>query len=371
MSKNTIKWALGSVIIAIIIVGTILILIPTEEESLRIGVILPLTGPAANFGEEISEGINLFAEQNPNLKILYEDDKFEPKESLKAYKKLKEVNNINYFIGPFGPVTTETIYSSMNQQEKGETLLLPPSLCMDQFKKYENILCTFPGLDKQVENSIKFIKSKDKKTVYIITENSLLGVLLETIFREEADKKDLEVIGIQKIDFTTTKDYNTFVTKVKQKNPDAVYFASSDPAANFLFMKKMKEQGMNSLIAANLDVSDEHLKNFKEVLEGVYFPGFIPSEYDIDFMKLFEEKHKRKPTLYNALGYELVYLAYEVIQDDRKLTLKQKVIDHQNKVDFAIIEFTYDSEAMVEIPLEVKQVKNGELVKILSQPNNF
>lgn len=373
--RNTLKIILGLLLLVIVVGGIVLVFNPDDkntiekrtqkEETLKIGVILPLSGPLANFGTDIANGIQLFAEAHPDIKVILEDDKFEPKQSLLAYKKLKEVNNVDFFIGPLGPVAVETIYASMTDKEKQETLLLPFSLCVDAFKKYENMLCTYPGLDKQIENSVKFIKSKGKANVYVVTENTPMGSLAEEIFRAKADELGIDVIGVEKIDFATQKTYYTYVTKINARDPEAVYFISASPAANFVFVREMKEQNINTLIVTNLDVEEDHLKKFEDALEGVYFSGFISDVYEAEFTNLFKTKYGKTPNLYNAGGYELATLIYKVKNAKAKdLNLKQSVMFYQNKYDFAIPEMTYDSEAMIETPFETKQVIDGELVAV-------
>jgi len=337
---------------------------PLDEE-FKIGVIFPLTGQQANFGADVVAGAQLFVDNHLDVKLFVEDDKFNPKESISAYRKLRDINEIKYFIGPFGPVGAEALYGSMSSQDKKEVIALTVSLCTNSFKDYENIMCTYPGLDRMIKNSADFIYAKGKHDVYVVTEQSATGEMLIDLFKKYAESDGINLVGIEKIDFTTETTFYTYVTKIKAKNPEVVYIASSAPILSFTFIKLLKEQKINSLIVTNLDVEEDNLVDFNQTLEGVYFPGFISSKYDADFTNAFRIKYGKEPNLYNALGYEIAALLYDVHKlESEGMSLKEKVILLENKYDYAIPLLKYDSDGLIDIEFEPKQVINGQLIPV-------
>ena len=74
--------------------------------SIKLGVVLPYSGPFAGYGEEGRQGINLavteareqFGER-VHIKVLYEDSKGEGADAVRAFRKLADTDKINAVIG--------------------------------------------------------------------------------------------------------------------------------------------------------------------------------------------------------------------------------------------------------------------------------
>lgn len=70
-----------------------------EEDVIKIGAILPMTGNAAIYGESMRQGAELATEQinklnSKKVEIIFEDSKGDPKEALSAFNKLKDNTNV-------------------------------------------------------------------------------------------------------------------------------------------------------------------------------------------------------------------------------------------------------------------------------------
>src|SRR5438552_3515115 len=66
----------------------------------RVGVILPLTGATAVWGEGIKRGIELANAEHPNaFKFIYEDEKFcDSKQAVMAAQKLIEIDSVKFLV---------------------------------------------------------------------------------------------------------------------------------------------------------------------------------------------------------------------------------------------------------------------------------
>lgn len=71
----------------------ILCLNQASAQELKIGVILPLTGPVAEYGVASKNGIELARNNNPDkfkgIDFVYEDSQYDAKQSVSAYRKLR------------------------------------------------------------------------------------------------------------------------------------------------------------------------------------------------------------------------------------------------------------------------------------------
>lgn len=67
-----------------------------QEEPIKIGAILPMTGPAAFQGEAVRNGMEMaiqdFAKKKIFIKAIYEDSQAQANQGVTAYTKLKNLN---------------------------------------------------------------------------------------------------------------------------------------------------------------------------------------------------------------------------------------------------------------------------------------
>ncbi|MFQ5686777.1 MAG: ABC transporter substrate-binding protein, partial [Candidatus Scalindua sp.] len=79
---------------------------------MKIGVILPLTGPSAVIGEWNKNGIEIALEMtglNNKIDIIYEDSKNDPKTGISAFNKLTSINNSNLVISSLSGISVPLI----------------------------------------------------------------------------------------------------------------------------------------------------------------------------------------------------------------------------------------------------------------------
>lgn len=110
MKQNKTKLKLISIILfiflAIFFVGcqsNIKDIKQTDTDIIKIGVILPLSGDVAVFGESSKNAIEMALRETPEnirnkIKIIYEDDQFNPVNTISAFQKLNTVDNIDVLI---------------------------------------------------------------------------------------------------------------------------------------------------------------------------------------------------------------------------------------------------------------------------------
>jgi len=66
--------------------------------SLRVGVSIPLSGPVAEYGEAVRNGITLAIKQNPkafkSIRFIYSDNRYDPKTAVSTFVKHKTADHI-------------------------------------------------------------------------------------------------------------------------------------------------------------------------------------------------------------------------------------------------------------------------------------
>jgi branched-chain amino acid transport system substrate-binding protein len=108
-----------------------------NKQTIRVGVLLPLTGDIAVYGNAIKNGIELAYEESPikeTLKLIIEDDKGETKSAITAFNKLLS-DNADVVIGGAMSSAAAAI-APIAQQEK--TTLISPTATLPSLSNVGN-----------------------------------------------------------------------------------------------------------------------------------------------------------------------------------------------------------------------------------------
>ncbi len=346
-------WIIG--ILLIIAILCVILLLPISQ-GVKIGAILPLSGDFANFGNDVVKGINLYSSEQ-DCAFVIEDDKGQPKETINAFKKLSSVDGINTFYGPFGPAASETLYSA--QGDKKRYTFIAMSMCSDSFLEYENMICNYPSPYYQLKKSFEFPVKQNKKSFYSILANDAVGESINELLSKISEEFNLNLLDVSKINVKDSEFY-TITTKIIEKNPEFVFVSTMKPSVNFKIVKELKEREYKGMIIIGSDVEEDQVKEFEDILEGVYFTGIAKIEYDPAFQSGFKEKYSEEPNVYSAYGYMFA----EVLCNNAESNILD-LIDYVNSHDLAIKGVKYDEEKKIELPMKVLMVQDGKLGEVL------
>jgi len=82
-----------------------------QTKKFDVGVLVPLSGPVAEYGVAIKNGIQMATSKNPNhflnCNFIFEDTEYKSSTTISAFKKVVEVNQVSLvyvFGGPMGEV---------------------------------------------------------------------------------------------------------------------------------------------------------------------------------------------------------------------------------------------------------------------------
>lgn len=80
----------------------------TLSDRIKLGVIVPLTGPLAFFGQDFVRTFNLTVEDQPDLKkyvdIIWEDSAYDSKKAVAAFNKLSTIDKVDLIYSFGGPM---------------------------------------------------------------------------------------------------------------------------------------------------------------------------------------------------------------------------------------------------------------------------
>ena len=274
---------------------------------LKIGMFGALTGPNANLGIYIQNGVNLalddYNKANPNCKVALEnyDSQGDPTQAPALAKKAIDDKKVVGIVGPAFSGESKAADPAFN--EAGLVTITPsatnPKLADNGWKTFFRAL----GNDAtQGPAAAKYIKDtvKSKKT-FVIDDASEYGKGLADIVRSDLGA---QVIGNDTIQQKQT-DFGASVTKVTASGADALFFGGYSPEAAPL-IKQLRDAGWKGTFVVADGVKDQSfIDNAKDAADGTIITcPCVPADVAPDFQTAYKAKYNEDPNTYSGEGYD-------------------------------------------------------------------
>lgn len=199
-----------------------------------------------------------------------------------------------------------------------------------------------PADDIQGKVGGNWIKSIGAKSLYIVHDREVYGKGLANILKKTAESHNIEILGFDGVD-PKASNYKSLATKIKQKNPDIVFFGGITQTNAGQFAKDLVNSGAKSKMLfgdgcfeqAFIDAAGAEVINNRAFFT---FGGLPPAKLTgkgEDFYKKYKSKFNAEPEAYSVYGYEA---ANVVIQSIKKL----KIISRKDLVDILANTKNYD-----------------------------
>lgn len=235
---------------------------PVAGEPIRIGLISPMTGEAASFGEAWTGGAELAVKDiNANggidgrkLKLIIEDDRCVTQTGPAIFNKLIEIDKV---VAIVGPLCSTSAGSGLPIAELAKIPALigasAPPLTHDRDFVFRN----YPSDSSQAIFAAHHIYSTLKmSTVAVVYVNNDWGIELRQVFVDEYERLGGKVLVDEGTQQDVT-DMRTAVSKIKAASPEAVYLVLY-PQGGVVSLKAIKQLGIEApLFGTDLFSTDE------------------------------------------------------------------------------------------------------------------
>ena len=355
------KIAVGIIVIVVIIVGFALFNgknNSSSSEVIKIGLISGLTGEYAFFGESYKKGAMLayeeYVKNNPdvNIEIFIEDDGFDTKKALGAYKKLTGINKIDALINGT-TASINAIYdlvsiTDMPVIQAGEQSIDPID---------DNVFQIMPGnILSEIELG-EYVKNEKYDDLTIVYTSHDTMVRFRDAFKEGFGGEVVEY----KINPNET-DVRSIAAKIMSKNPQAIsFFMFPEQGALMIseILKIAKEKPQlifDPNFQSGINDYKRILGNFDELNGSIVMT--IVNNAGKDFANRYEDRYGEKTGIASTWGYDGFNLLMKAYNKDGK-----KWIKNIKNANFEGIEgkLVFNEVGIRKPQLEVKIIENGEL----------
>lgn len=284
-----------------------------DSSEIKIGVISPLTGPAASFGVSQKNGSDLGIDEinskgginGKKILAIYEDSQLDPNKAITAFKKLTDVDKVSVVVAQG---STSEVLAIAPLAEKAKVILIAPGASGAKITDAGDYTFRISPSDAfQGGIASEYATKKGYKKVAIIYVNNDWGNGLKEGFEKAYKRTGGEVILSESMD-SSAKDFRTPLTKIKSANPDMVYIPIHPDQAGIL-LRQAKELGVKTQFFGTDSFSEKAILSVAgNAAEGVIFT--MPAK---TAGPSFEEFAKNYKTKYNTDASYIAAAAYDAI----------------------------------------------------------
>ena len=301
------------VILALIVWGVMSVVkkpATTETGPIKIGILAPLTGDAAAYGEPalniykltIKEINDAGGVDGRMLELVVEDDKCTGGPATSATQKLVNVDKVQVIVGG---ICSGATLAAIPVAETGKVVILSPGASSpDLTGKSSFFARNYPGDSAQGKVLADVAYNKQNvKSIYVLAEQTdyAKGVAkaLESSFVALGGKVTIEEYP------SNTTDMRPLVTKAKAAGTDALMLSVQTPATGQKILKAMRDlKWKPKLFIGDVMPGDpETMSTYKDVLEGA-FTAEVGTDLENPIFKRALEAYK------TAYGVDMPFQSY-------------------------------------------------------------
>lgn len=304
-----------------------------QAANIKIGVVSPMTGATATFGQENTNGIKLAYEKLkkiPGIKfdLIIEDDKSEAIESTNATRKLISVDKVSAMIG--APTSSLALASAPIVQQAKIPFITPTAtnVKVTQVGDYITRACFTDDFQGVVMAKFAVNTLKKTKGLILIENTSDYSKGLAKAFGDEFLKLGGKMVLTEELTYAAKDtDFLSLLRKVKRANPDFVFVPGYYVEVG-LMLKQARSLGIDiPFLGGDGWDSPKLFEIAGEAVKGSYISNhFAPDDKSPvvqNFVKEYEKTYGTKPGSFAALGYD----SLGILVDAMKRAKSMKTLD--------------------------------------------
>ena len=221
--------------------------------SLKIGVMLPLTGRQATFGRIQQKSVLMAAAEvnaggginGKKIELIVADTQSNPDMGRRAIERLIKRDKVLVIGGGFSSTVT---WAAITIAQKNKIPFLVNSAAADKITEqgWEYIFRLNQPISERLDALVSFLSSvaTDVRSVAIVYVNSLEYSADARRFFKKAAERGLKPVIREGFD-SGTIDFRPLLTRVKAKNPDLIYVAADNAKGAALLVRQSRELKLN------------------------------------------------------------------------------------------------------------------------------
>jgi len=296
-----------------------------QDNTFKIGLILPMTGQQATTGRQVEAAARLYMAQNGDtvagkkIQLIVKDDTSLPDTTRRLAQELVVNDKVNVLAG-FGITPSALATAPIATQSKTPMVVMAAATSsITQASPYV-VRTSFTLPQVSVTLADWAPKNGIKKVVTLVSDYGP-GIDAEKYFKERLTFNGGQVIESLRVPLRGP-DFAPFLQKVRDAKPDAL-FVFVPSGAGAAVMKQFAERGLDKagirLIGTGDVTDDDQLADMGEVAVGVvtshHYSAAHPSAMNKKFVEAFSKANKGlRPNFMAVGGYDGMRVIYEALK---------------------------------------------------------
>jgi branched-chain amino acid transport system substrate-binding protein len=242
-----------------------------------------------------------------------------------------------------------------------------------------NYVRVVPADDIQGKVAADWAKEMGVQKVFIVHDREVYGKGIATIFQKHAQEIGMQVVGFEGID-SRASNYRSLVTKIKEQNPQLVYFGGTTQSNGGQLAKDLVAGGADVKFMvpdgcfenAFIDGAGAANLNGRAYITFGGVPPKMLTGRGAEFYESYKKMYNAEPEAYAVYGYEAARVALYGIQHAGKKdrdAIRQAIVSIKD-FDGALGRWSFDENGDTSLTtMSGNTVTDGkfEFVKVLGQ----
>ncbi|HYX00470.1 MAG TPA: ABC transporter substrate-binding protein, partial [Reyranella sp.] len=293
------------------------------QDTVKIGLILPMTGQQASTGKQIDAAVKLYQAQHgttvagKKVEVILKDDTSVPDVTKRLAQELV-VNDKVAILAGFGITPSAMATAPIATQAKvPEVVMAAGTSSITEASPYV-VRTSFTLAQSAVPMAEWAIKNGIKKVVTMVSDYGP-GIDAEKSFSDKFKADGGTIVENLRVPLRSP-DFAPVLQKAADAKPDALFvFVPSGTGAQFV--KQFIERGLDKsgikLIATGDVTDDDQLNDMGDVALGVvnshHYSAAHPSALNKKFVQAFEAANKFRPNFMAVAAYDGMHLIYNAL----------------------------------------------------------
>lgn len=344
-----------------------------QAQSVKVGIIAPMTGGSADWGVQFRNCIQLFQAQNGDsvagrkVELIYRDTGgANPSLAKKHAEELIVNDKVNVLGGFFFSPNAFAVSPVLTQAKIPGVIFVAATPNITQTSPYW-VRTGYSSWQSAVPMA-QWAHKQGIRRVYIAVQDFAPGHSVQDGFKTAFTRLGGTIVGEDRMAMNTT-DFAPFVQRIADAKPEAVYMFLSPGPSSIAFLKaieaaKLKERGIKIMGVAETD--DQELESVGPVAKGVYsalhYAVSLPTETNQNFVKAVASRFaKDGPPHAGCVGaYDGMRVIYRMIEAG-KGTIDEKSVD-------AVKGFAWQSpRGPVSIDPETRDIIQNVYIRVVEE----
>lgn len=287
------------------------------KDQILLGYPNDLSGPVAEVGRAVQNGVRMAEEEinaaggvhGRKLKILVEDNGYDPKKGVLATQKLISQDKVFAIVMATGTAPAAAALPMV--LKAGIPHVCPTTAALMFSTPLERLgFGCYPTNGGMVAGGVKYFMEKEKKSRFCaIYQDDDFGLeVLEATEKQlaQGQLKLIESVGYKR----GATDYSAQVSRVQGANCDVLLLIATVPPAAAVMQETQRRGWKIPVLAAATAYDDSLFKLGKDAVEGMYAVAFVGTPNDErapapikDWVKRYTAKFGQAPTVSSTYGY--------------------------------------------------------------------